>query len=123
MRGPSGLRANVFGTDLYSIEIYPPEFFEVFDPNTQFEKWTAVEVSGFDALLERLETLSAPASLYADFVPQGQASESDNQHTHFALMSETYKNEIRIRKRRFGNGFTQVTVVLGFRHHPELCHK
>jgi len=42
---------------------------------------------------------------------------------NFALMSETYKNEIRIRKRRFGNGFTQVTVVLGFRHHPELCHK
>ena len=46
--------ANAIGTDLYSIEVYPPNFFKAFDPEAQFEKWAAVEVSSFDDLPEGL---------------------------------------------------------------------
>jgi AraC family transcriptional regulator len=52
---------SVVGTELYSLEIYPPGFFEAFDPNTEFEKWAAVEVSNFDSLPDGLETLTVPA--------------------------------------------------------------
>ena len=99
------------GTDLYSIEVYPPDFFDAFDPETQFEKWAAVEVSSIDDLPEGLETLTAPAGLYAVFIHRGPASEAIITYTyifqtwlpasgfkldrrpHFAVMGEKYRNE------------------------------
>ena len=103
--------ANVVGTELYSMEVYPPGFFEAFDPNIKFEKWAAVEVTSFDNLPEGLETLTAPAGLYAVFLHRGPASEAIITYTyifqtwlpaseyrldnrpHFAVMGEKYKNE------------------------------
>jgi AraC family transcriptional regulator len=103
--------ANAVGTELYSMEVYPPGFFEAFDPNARFEKWAAVEVSSFDSLPEGLETLTAPPGLYAVFNHHGPASEAIITYTyifqtwlpgsefrldgrpHFAVMGEKYKNE------------------------------
>jgi AraC family transcriptional regulator len=103
--------ANGVGTELYSIEVYPAGFFAVFDPNAEFEKWAAVEVSSFEGLPEGLETLTAPPGLYAVFLHHGPASEAIITYTyifqtwlpgsefrlderpHFAVMGERYKNE------------------------------
>ena len=102
---------NAVGTDLYSIEVYPPRFFDAFDPEAKFEKWAAVEVTGFDNIPDGLETLTIRAGLYAVFLHRGPASEAIitytyifqtwlpasefklDQRPHFAVMGEKYKNE------------------------------
>jgi AraC family transcriptional regulator len=116
--------AKAVGTELYSMEVYPPGFFEAFDPNAQFEKWAAVEVSSFDDLPKGLETLTAPACLYAVFLHRGPASEAIITYTcifqtwlpaseyrlddrpHFAVMGEKYKNEDPDSERRSGHRFS-----------------
>ena len=103
--------ADAVGMELYSVEVYPADFFDAFDPEAAFEKWAAVEVASFDALPEGLETLTAPAGLYAVFPHRGPASEAIITYTyifqnwlpaseyrlddrpHFAVMGEKYKNE------------------------------
>ena len=102
---------NAVGTELYSIEAYPPEFFEAFEPEAQFEKWAAVEVDEFSNLPDGLETLTIPPGLYAVFLHRGPASEAIITYTyifqtwllaseyqldnrpHFAVMGEKYRNE------------------------------
>ena len=103
--------AEAVGTELYSIEVYSRDFLNAFDPDTEFEKWAAVEVSGFDKPPEGLETLTAPAGQYAVFLHHGPASEAIITYTyifqtwlpgseftldarpHFAVMGDKYKNE------------------------------
>ena len=103
--------ANAVGAELYSIEIYAPEFFDAFDPQKEFEKWAAIEVEDFESLPENLETLTIPNGLYAVFLHRGTAAEgvktyryifetwlpnsgfSLDDRPHFALMGEKYKAE------------------------------
>ncbi len=101
---------NGVGTELYSIEIYPPDFFKGLNPAAFFEKWAAVEVTDFDSLPADMETLATPGGLYAVFNYKGLASDApafyqyifnswlptsgyqlDNR-PHFAVMGEKYKN-------------------------------
>jgi len=102
---------NSVGTELYSIEVYPPLFYDNFNPDSEFEKWAAVEVSDFQTIPGEMETLTSPQGLYAVFVHKGPASEgpktyqyiftkwlpiSDFQldnRPHFAIMGEKYKSE------------------------------
>ena len=102
---------DVTGTELYSIEIYPGDFFTGFNPNAKFEKWAAVEVSSFSNIPEGMETLLSPAGLYAVFVHYGPASTGPvtyryiftdwlpssayvvDQRPHFAIMGEKYKSD------------------------------
>lgn len=102
---------NAVGTEVYSIEVYPPGFFEHFTPEAEFEKWAAVEVSPLEVLPGGFETLTAPAGLYVVFLHRGPASEAIITYTyifqtwlpaseyrlddrpHFAVMGEKYKNE------------------------------
>lgn len=62
---------NVVGTDLYSMQLYSPSYFENFNPAHEFEKWAAVEVSSFDDLPEGFETFLLPSGLYAVFIHKG----------------------------------------------------
>lgn len=103
----------VIGSELYSIEIYPPKFFAHFNPQNEFEKWAAVAVSDFNGMPENMETFIIPGGLYAMFTYKGLASEGaetyhyihnewfpkseyelDNR-PHFAVMSDKYKNDSR----------------------------
>lgn len=99
------------GTELYSVEIYSPLFFDHFDPQRVFEKWAAIEVKDFDAVPEGMHTLPLPAGLYAVFLHKGPASKGPETYQyifgtwlpasgfrgddrpHFALMGEKYRHD------------------------------
>lgn len=102
---------NSIGSNLYSIEIYTPQFFEHFNPETEFEKWAAVEVTDYNTVPVDMATITAPAGLYAVFSYKGVASavsqtyqyilgtwlpKSDfllDNRPHLAVMGEKYKND------------------------------
>src|ERR1035437_3608741 len=56
---------NSVGTELYSIEVYPPLFYDNFNPDAEFEKWAAVEVSDFHTIPGEMNALTSPEGLYA----------------------------------------------------------
>jgi AraC family transcriptional regulator len=96
---------------LYSVEDYPADFFNEFDPNSAFEKWAAVEVNDALRVPEGLELLLIPGGLYAVFLHRGPASEGPktyehifrtwlpnskytiDQRPHFAVMGDKYKQD------------------------------
>ena len=95
----------------YSVEVYPPSFFDDFKPTHEFEKWAGVEVSEGSAQPGGIELLTIPAGLYAVFTHHGPASAGPKTYQyifgiwipasgyiiddrpHFALMDERYKHE------------------------------
>jgi len=102
---------NCIGTNLYSIQIYEPLFFENFNPDKKFEKWAAVEVTDFDTVPQEMETFILKSGLYAVFLYRGTASAavptfqyilgtwlpnsiySLDDRPHFEILGEKYKNE------------------------------
>jgi AraC family transcriptional regulator len=102
--------SNSVGLDLYSVEIYPPRFFDIFDPHAAFEKWAAIEVSGFENIPSEMKELTLTSGLYAVFLHKGPASEGPRTYDyifttwlasapfvldnrpHLAVMGENYKN-------------------------------
>jgi AraC family transcriptional regulator len=97
--------------ELYSIEIYPPQFFANFNPFAVFEKWAAVEAPTPTALPAEMEPLTVPGGLYAVFVHCGPAVNGPetyryiftewlpasgykiDERPHFAIMGEKYDSE------------------------------
>jgi len=103
---------NCIGTDLFSLEIYDDtSFFKNFDPKKEFEKWAAVEVTDFNFVPDKMETLVIPSGLYAVFNYKGSANDAANfyryifaswlpgsdyildDRPHFAVMGEKYKKD------------------------------
>ena len=102
---------NKLNADLYSVEIYPPHFFDHFNPGVLFEKWAAVEVTALEEVPAGMHTIIIPKGLYAVFLHKGDASEGPKTYQyifghwiphseyiadtrpHFAVMGERYKNE------------------------------
>lgn len=100
------------GPELFSVEVYDNvSFFENFNPEAEFEKWAAVEVSDLNHVPVGMETLLIPAGIYAVFIHKGAASEGQKTYQyifrswlpgsnyllgnrpHFALMGDKYKND------------------------------
>jgi AraC family transcriptional regulator len=102
---------NNVGPELYSIEIYPPNYFDNFSLHAEFEKWAAVEVTDFDSLPDSMQSLRVPSGLYAVFIHRGPASSGPKTYgyiltswlpnseyaldarPHFAVMNEKYKGD------------------------------
>ena len=102
---------NNIGSQLYSLEVYDPLFFNHFNPDKEFEKWATVEVRDFDAVPQDMETLTIPAGIYAVFIYKGPASEGEKTYRyifetwlpaadfvldnrpHFAIIGEKYKQD------------------------------
>ncbi|MBK0369060.1 GyrI-like domain-containing protein [Flavobacterium agrisoli] len=103
--------SNAINTDLYSVEVYPEDFFQNYSPNHPFEKWAAVAVTDLGTVPESMETITIPSSLYAVFThigPQAAAVKTYNwifsewlpqssyeldHRPHFAIMGEKYKKD------------------------------
>jgi len=60
--------ANSIGTDLYCMQIYH-EILDIksFNMDTVFEKWAAVEVSGFETVPDGMQTHELAGGMYAVF--------------------------------------------------------
>jgi AraC family transcriptional regulator len=102
---------NNIGSELYSIEVYEPMCFYNYNPGKEFDKWAAVEVTGFDKVPDDMETISLQGGLYAVFLHKGAASKGPETYKYifgtwlpeslyvlddrpqFAIMGERYKNE------------------------------
>lgn len=102
---------NNIGTELYSIQVYDPVYFNNFNPTSEFDKWAAVEVTDFDIIPVEMETITLKTGLYAVFLHIGAAStgrktfeyifqfwlpnsvyDLDNR-PHFEILTDRYKNE------------------------------
>jgi AraC family transcriptional regulator len=102
---------NVIGADLFSMQVYDPTLdFKDFTPLTEFEKWAAVEVAGFDDIPDGMQTYTIRGGLYAVFIYRGRPSDfadtfryifyswipaSDyevDQREHFEILGDKYKN-------------------------------
>lgn len=62
---------NNINADLISMQLYGPAF--DFGPNTEFEKWAAVEVSDLTNVPDQMETFLLPQGLYAVFNYKGSS--------------------------------------------------
>lgn len=102
---------NVIGIDLYSIQIFYPDYFKEFNPAAEFENWAAVEVTDFGNIPDQMESILLPGGLYAVFLYMGCASDGPitfryiyqtwlpnseyvlDDRPHFEIMGEKYKND------------------------------
>lgn len=101
---------HTIGNDLYSMQIYSPNYFDQFNPNNEFVKWAAIEVTDFKNTPSGFETFELPGGVYAVFLHKGSANTGaktfqyifqewlpssgyrlDNR-PHFELLGEKYKN-------------------------------
>lgn len=110
MSGKKDIKNNI-GSDLYSIQVYEPFYFNDFNPATKFEKWAAIEVTDFHSVPDEMETIILTGGLYTVFLHKGGQGtgpgtfqnifgmwlpNSDytlDNRPHFELLGEKYKNE------------------------------
>jgi AraC family transcriptional regulator len=102
---------NSIGNDLFSVSIYPPNYFDSFNPDNTFEKWAAIEVKDFKHVPVNMQTLIIPSGLYAVFLYKGAAGDGakvfgyifrswfpasdylpDNR-PHFEILGAKYNND------------------------------
>lgn len=100
---------NAVGINLYSMQLYAPEFFKQFNPHAPFEKWAAVEVSDFDNIPEEMEAFTLAGGFYAVFLHKGSSTDNStfqyifstwlpnseyilDDRPHFELLGVKYKN-------------------------------
>jgi AraC family transcriptional regulator len=97
--------------DLYSLQVYPPRYFNEFNPDSEFIKWAAAEVSEAESLPDGCEFFELKSGLYAVFTYQGVASEAAasfkyilgtwlpcsgyllDSRPHFEILGERYRND------------------------------
>ena len=102
---------NSISTDLYSLQVYGPSYFDDFSQKNCFEKWATMEVTDFVNLPEGMEPLTLTGGLYAVFLFKGAASNGPSafqyifetwlpnsqfvldDRPHFEVLGDRYKNE------------------------------
>lgn len=101
--------ANTCSDGMYSLAIYPPDFFTRFNPSTLFERWAAVEVNNFDTIPAGMETTIVCGGLYAVFHYKGLHTDNSifqyilqtwlpasgyqlDNRPHFEWLGEKYSN-------------------------------
>ncbi len=103
---------NNLTNELFSMQLYNPTYnFNDFNPDAEFEKWAAIEVSNFETLPDGMEMITLTGGLYAVFIHKGTASKgpitfqyifgnwlpnSDyilDHRPHFEILGEKYKND------------------------------
>ncbi|OCX52757.1 AraC family transcriptional regulator [Mucilaginibacter sp. PPCGB 2223] len=101
---------NRVGANRYSAEVYPPGYYNNFNPANTFDKWAAVEVSAVSDIPAGMQTLPFEGQ-YAVFLHTGPASLGAKTYNyiflnwlpasgymlddrpHFAVMGDKYKGE------------------------------
>lgn len=102
---------NNVSSDLYSLQIYPPLYFQQFNPSTIFPKWALIEVTDFEAVPENMVTFELTESTYLTFTHCGDVAQFaknlqylfqewmpqngytlDDSRPHFEILGEKYKH-------------------------------
>jgi len=95
--------------DKISLQVYDASYHTNFNPNNEFEKWAAVEVTDFSNTPKELETFALSGGLYAVFDYKGSSNDSSifqyifltwlpnseyqlDNRPHFEVLGEKYKN-------------------------------
>ncbi|PCI32604.1 MAG: GyrI-like domain-containing protein [Flavobacteriaceae bacterium] len=112
-RGFMHLKAGIshpISENLFSLQVYPSDYFTPFSPAKEFVKWAAVEVAHFDLIPDQMESFVLKEGLYAVFNYCGSsentaifeaifsqwlpASEYQLDHRpHFEILGKKYKNK------------------------------
>ena len=100
---------NRIGEDLISLQTYDSNYFKSFNPNLEFEKWAAVEVSDTTEIPNEMEVFNLQGGLYAVFFYKGLNTDTSifnyifsewlpnseyevDLRPHFEIMGAKYKN-------------------------------
>lgn len=96
---------------LYSLQVYPENYFKNFNPSNSFTKWALCEVTDHNNIPDGMESFVLPGGSYAVFIHKGPASEGPkvfqhiysewlplsgyqlDQRPHFEKLGEKYKND------------------------------
>lgn len=95
--------------DKISMQVYPPHYYEQFNPATEFEKWATVEVTNYDHIPEGITAFTLQGGLYAVFDYKGSSADpsvfqyifsewipqsdySVDDRPHFEVLGAKYKN-------------------------------
>lgn len=101
--------AHRLNEDKISMQIYPADYFDVFNPALEFEKWATVEVSKHENIPEGMSTITLPPGLYAIFDHKGSSADPSifqyiystwlpqspyvlDDRPHFEVLGKKYKN-------------------------------
>ncbi len=102
---------DVIGAELFSMQIYNAGYFEKFNPDSEFEKWAAVEVANDFSIPDGMESFVLGGGLFAVFLHTGSASSGPelfryifgiwlpgseytlDHRPHFEILGEKYKND------------------------------
>ncbi len=100
---------NSLTTNMFSLQVYEPSYFDNFDPSKEFEKWALVEVSDVEIIPDEMKVFTLMGGLYAVFDFKGSSTDTkifayifgtwlpasnyslDNR-PHFEILGEKYKN-------------------------------
>lgn len=66
---------NTLSNDLYSLQVYPSDYYTSFNPATSFQKWAAVVVNGDEDVPTGMQTFILAGGLYAVFDYKGPAGD------------------------------------------------
>ena len=100
---------NKTNTDKISMQVYPPGYYQDFNPSKEFEKWATVEVPDFDSIPDNMESFGLEGGLYAVFDYKGSSHDTSifqyifgtwlpqsdyilADRPHFEVLGEKYKN-------------------------------
>ncbi len=100
---------NNLTTEVLSLQVYEPLYFENFDPNNEFEKWALIEVPDFENVPNNMESFALTGGQYAVFTYNGSSTDNSifqyiytkwlpnsgyilDNRPHFELLGEKYKN-------------------------------
>ena len=100
---------NNLSSDLISLQIYNPIYFQDFKPTTTFEKWATTEVSDFNTIPNGMDSLILKGGLYAVFNYKGSSLDTRiyeyifgvwlknseyllDDRPHFEVLGKNYKN-------------------------------
>ncbi len=126
---------NNLATDLVSMQVYQPFYFDNFNASNEFEKWAAIEVSNFDNVPNDMETFILPGGLYAIFDYKGASSDNrifeyifgtwlpasayqlDNR-PHFEVLGKNYKNNDPSSEEEICIPVTTTSVLPGISQKP-----
>ena len=63
-------------TDKISLQEYPVDYFQVFNPTKEFTKWATVEVSSFDNIPNGMNSFILKSGIYAVFHYKGSSDDT-----------------------------------------------